>query len=508
MVKDIYLYNHYDQYDRVSRRMLEESLETYDLYSENLSVINQVAYFYYQRNDFYHALDFVLKAHALTITYNYPNEYYFTIKLTGDIYYKLGAFESASKYYMMALNQTGDIDTNRKKCDILCSLSATYLESGILDLATDYGVEALQMAELLEEDLLIGNANLELCRIHRKRRLGDKALKFGLKSVEMYKKTEDQRGLALIYLEIASIYANQKDMMLSMNFYEKALGISMDIGFEEGIIHSNYLLGSLMFKEGNTGKALIVLEEALEVSRRNSLGTHKVDLYYLLSEIYAETGEFELAYNAYKTGTELNEHIRSERHRERIYQLQNEFNMSLKDQQLKHYKEENQTLERRNKELTEEVIRDPLTHLLNRRGLRNAISGIEYLAKDTLILCDIDDFKQINDQYGHPCGDVLLQSISDLMVKYSGEKDLIARWGGEEFLILLPDTSMEAAVEYAQRMMNRIALEEFGCDDHSFRVTMTFGIASMIGDFETSIHLADQRLYEGKGNGKNQVVFK
>ncbi len=508
MVKEVYLYNHYDQFERVSRRMLEESLETYELYKENLSVINQVAYFYFQRNDLYHALDFVLKAHALTITVNYPNEYYFTIKLTGDIYYKLGAFESASKYYMMALNQTGDIDTNRKKCDILCSLCETYRRSGVLDLATDYGVEALQIAELMEDDQLIGNANLELCSIHLNRRLSDKALKFGLKAVETYKKVDDKKGLALIYLEIATIYANNKDMVLSMNFYEKALGLSMDIGFEEGIIRSNYLLGNLMFKEGNIGKALIVLEEALEISRRNSLGVYKVELYYLLSEVYAEIGEFELAYNAYKTGTELNEHIRSEGHRERIYQLQNEYNMSVKEQQLRHYREENQTLEKLNKELTEEVIRDPLTHLLNRRGLRNAIGGLKYLARDTLILCDIDDFKQINDRFGHPCGDVLLQNISELMVGYSSEYDMIARWGGEEFLILLPDTSLEAGVEYAQKLMNRIATKEFGCEEHSFRVTMTFGVASMIGDFETSIHLADQRLYEGKRNGKNQVVFK
>lgn len=507
MLKDVMMYNHYDQYDRVSRRMLDESLETYHLYRENLSVINQVAYFYYQLNDFYNALDFVLKGHGLKST-NFPNEYYFTIKLTGDIYRKLGAFESAIQYYMIALKNLGNLDTKRKQCNLLRLLSTVYTESGVYDLATDYGVESLQMAELIQDNRLIGDANLALCRIQLRRKLADKALKYGLKAVEMYRSVDYQKGLALINLEIASIYAYNKDNVLSMSFYKKALGISMDIGFEAGIVHSNYLLGSLLFKEGHQTKALLILEEALDVSRRNGVQKHKVDLYYLLSEIYAAGGDFELAYNAYKTGTELNEHIRSEKHKERIFKLQNEYNLYLKEQQLEHYREENMSLEKRNKELTEEVIRDPLTHLLNRRGLRNAIAGFSYSGQHTLMLCDIDDFKLINDQYGHPCGDILLKSISELMERYSDDNALIARWGGEEFLILLQKTTLEAGVEYAQKMMNRIAFEEFGCDEHTFRVTMTFGVASLIGDFETSIHLADQRLYQGKRDGKNRVIFK
>jgi len=508
MIQEVYSYDHYHSYERTTKRMIEEGLEAYQLYRENLSVINQLAYSYYYVGDYFKALDYTLKAHALRDIGPDKDEYYFTLKLTGDIYRKLSIHESAVNYYMKALKNIGPSDTKRKRCDVLRHMATVYTEINTLDLATDYGVEALQMAELFEDQGLIGDANLALCRIHLARRLNDKALKFGLKAVEMYKATNRQKGLVLVYLEIASIYANNNDYILAQNFYERALTISTEINFESGIIFSNYLLGKLLYRRGYARRAQAILEDALEISRRHNIQKHKVDLYYLLSDIYAGNEEFELAYNAYKTGTELNEHLRSDKHKEKIYKLQNEYNLYVKELQLKHYKEENMTLELKNRQLTQEVIRDPLTGLLNRRGLKNSIAGLSYGGNHIIILSDIDDFKFVNDEYGHPCGDVLLKGISRLLSMNSKSNYRVSRWGGEEFLMVLPSTTLEAGVEYAYDMLTKISNETFLYQEHKFNVTMTFGLAPLIGDFETSIHLADQRLYEGKGNGKNQVVYQ
>ena len=507
-MKVIYNYDLYSQYERTTNRLIDEGLEAYQLYKDNLSIINRVAFCYYYVDDYFDALDYVLKAHNLLKVSKNTNEYYYTLKLSGDIYRKLGISKTSITYYMDALKYLGSEDAKRKRCDILRRISSVYTDTRTLDLATDYAVEALQLAELLHDDRLIADANLSLCRVNSFRKLFDKSLKFGLKALEVYRQINETKGLVLSYLELASIYAYQNDFDLSKNFYEKALMLATNIDYTSGIIFANYLLGRLLYKKGNVERALFILEEALAQSRRLNFNSHKVKLYYLLSDLYAEMGDYELAYNAYKTGAELKEHLSSDRNKERIYQLQNEYNLFVKEKQLKQYMEDNVFLEKKNRQLNEEVQSDALTNLLNRRGLRRAINNLGFDGSHKIILCDIDDFKHVNDEFGHPCGDVLLKEISRLFKDNSKSNYRIARWGGEEFLIVLPSSTIETAIEYGMNLLKRIEARIFKYKDKEFSVTMTCGVAPLIGDFETSIHLVDQRLYEGKRNGKNQVVYE
>lgn len=507
-VENVYKYNFYSRYQQATKRAVDDGLEAYNLYKNNLSIINQVAYSYYYVNDYFNSLDFVLKGLNLDDGYKTNEECYYTNKLAGDIYRKLGISNSAISYYNIAIEKIGNQDKQRKKCDILRHLAMVYTDSRTLDLATDYAVEALQLAELIRDDKLIGDANLVLCRIYSYRKLFDKSLKFGLKSLEMFKKLDYSKGMVLSFLELASIYAYQNDPELSKNFYERAQLLSEEINYSSGIVFSNYLLGRLLYNQGNKERALYILEQALGESRRLNFHSHKVKLYYLLSDLYADSHDYELAYNAYKTGTELKNHQSSERNRERIYQLQNEYNLFVKEKQIKQYKEENVNLEKMNRQLNEEVQLDALTSLLNRRGLRRSIQNFGFDGSHMIVLSDIDNFKLINDEYGHPCGDVLLKGIAKIFKDNSKGNVRIARWGGEEFLMVLPMTTIEACVEYTNGILKKISEHIFEYNGQEFSVTMTFGIAPLIGDFETSIHLADQRLYFGKRHGKNKVIYK
>ncbi len=507
-IENVYKYDFYKRYERATRHGIDDALEAYKLYQNNLSIINQVAHSYYYVNDYFNALDFILKGLNLEERYKSIEECYYTNKLAGDIYRKLGITNSSITYYNEAIKKISDQDSQRKRCDLLRHLSMVYTDTRTLDLATDYAVEALQLAELIREDKLIGDANLALCRIYSYRKLFDKSLKFGLKSIEMFKKLKESKAMVLTYLELASIYAYQNNPELSKTFYERAQFLSEEINYSSGIVFSNYLLGRLLYKQGNKERALYILEQALDESRRLNFHSHKVKLYYLLSDLYADSQDYELAYNAYKVGTELKNHQSSERNRERIYQLQNDYNLFVKEKQLKQYIEENVNLEKMNRQLNEEVKLDALTSLLNRRGLKRSIQNLGFDGSHMIVLSDIDNFKLINDEFGHPCGDVLLKGISKIFRDNSKSGVRIARWGGEEFLMVLPMTTIEACVEYTSTILKKVSHNTFDYKDHEFSVTMTFGIAPLIGDFETSIHLADQRLYYGKRNGKNQVVYK
>lgn len=169
-------------------------------------------------------------------------------------------------------------------------------------------------------------------------------------------------------------------------------------------------------------------------------------------------------------------------------------------------------MESEQERLEDEASYDPLTHFLNRRSMderlnlthRNAIiNDIPY----SLIMADIDHFKQFNDSYGHDCGDFVLQNISKIMTAQIRSKDSACRWGGEEFLILVND-GPEIAVEVAERIRSAIETHEFYYEGKTLHVTITLGVSGYYSSskVKTLIEIADKRLYKGKENGRNQVV--
>jgi diguanylate cyclase (GGDEF)-like protein len=126
-----------------------------------------------------------------------------------------------------------------------------------------------------------------------------------------------------------------------------------------------------------------------------------------------------------------------------------------------------------------------------------------------VVLGDIDDFKSVNDQYGHDCGDFALVNISSLMKSMVRKQDIIGRWGGEEFILLLPESPLDGGKRVAEEIRKKIAANTFNFNGNKFSVTMTFGISEFnaTSDIDTCIKKADEALYSGKQKGKNCVVL-
>lgn len=154
---------------------------------------------------------------------------------------------------------------------------------------------------------------------------------------------------------------------------------------------------------------------------------------------------------------------------------------------------------------------DPLTGLYNRRNGTEALelamhkyqeSGKNYL----VVIGDIDDFKRLNDTYGHPAGDQVLRELSEIFQTCMQGKGVAARWGGEEFLFIYSDR--EGALHALENMMEKIRGVQICYGEQKIQVTMTFGAAACeAGDTtESLIKRADDRLYFGKANGKNRIV--
>jgi diguanylate cyclase (GGDEF)-like protein len=160
-----------------------------------------------------------------------------------------------------------------------------------------------------------------------------------------------------------------------------------------------------------------------------------------------------------------------------------------------------------------QAVTDELTGLVNRRrfmtALESEIARASRIVPPALILADLDDFKLVNDAFGHPIGDELLQSFARAMLECVRDIDIPARLGGEEFSVLLPETPLAGAVAVAerlQRLLTRSPLLER--DGRSIRATASFGVAELV-EGETADELlrrADAALYRAKAEGKNTVV--
>ena len=126
----------------------------------------------------------------------------------------------------------------------------------------------------------------------------------------------------------------------------------------------------------------------------------------------------------------------------------------------------------------------------------------------SVIMGDIDHFKEINDLFGHDSGDIILENLADIMKKTLRSQDIISRWGGEEFLILLPETPLTGAQCAAEKLRQKIMDHVHHIRDMEFNVTITFGVCEVKSDFDTEICIkrADNALYQGKESGRNRVM--
>lgn len=187
---------------------------------------------------------------------------------------------------------------------------------------------------------------------------------------------------------------------------------------------------------------------------------------------------------------------------------------------LLHQREEAESSQEKIKKLQEELTQlseavrmDQLTGVLNRRGLDDALTTeISRFGRGggplTLALLDIDNFKNLNDTYGHHVGDAALKHLANVVKKTIRPTDIVTRLGGEEFVILLPDTNIEEAVITMTRLQRTLTKEYFLGNNERLLITFSAGVALFKKEEEQTslIHRADQAMYLAKKSGKNRVM--
>lgn len=195
---------------------------------------------------------------------------------------------------------------------------------------------------------------------------------------------------------------------------------------------------------------------------------------------------------------------------QRLVQLQSE--LAFDRDQLVRFSSE---LSAANQRLQQLALTDVLTGLPNRRA------ALEHLEREwalsqrrdrplTCMMIDIDHFKAINDQFGHPIGDEALKSLAHVLRQAARTQDVVCRLGGEEFLVICPDTTMDAAFQAAERLRNNVAALRLNCVHPPLNMTISIGIASKrdtMKSVDALLSATDQRLYQAKQTGRNRTMY-
>lgn len=186
--------------------------------------------------------------------------------------------------------------------------------------------------------------------------------------------------------------------------------------------------------------------------------------------------------------------------------------MKKEDEEIEKLRQKVHFLEGKLKQLSKEVKTDFLTDIANKKAVMDELKKQESIYKRygtnySVVFFDIDHFKNINDTYGHDAGDVILKSLGLLFKRYARDIDMIGRFGGEEFVAILPNTDKEGAYKFAEKLRQIIQKTKFMYKNTRIDVTVSGGVASRneTNSSEETLKLADKRLYLAKRNGRNRV---
>jgi diguanylate cyclase (GGDEF)-like protein len=361
---------------------------------------------------------------------------------------------------------------------------------------------------------------------------------------------------------IASSHFHIDDFEMAEYYNEQLKQMAKINGFEKSQVEAMLMDANLYLEKQQLQLAHQSLDKAEQLADKLQMEAEKTEIYQIRTDIHVQQEHFQEALHYHKMYTERRMDELEDENRRQILvsqawfdsqekqktldQLQRqkaEQNLKLKEQlytertlsagilaatfivlilliliyQAKKSRlsavEKSRFLSKAVAKAEKDARQDALTGLLNRRGFMELLEHEHLQMKYqhnqlTLILADIDHFKIINDKYGHECGDKALKKVADFLKHNIRDGDHISRWGGEEFLIMMPNTDSEAATHLTERIRKRLSETIFGCTPHQITLTMTFGV-SQCTTYETVKHCisrADNALYRGKASGRNTVT--
>ena len=483
--------------------------------------------------------------------------------LYGCIYANFGDYEKAVEHSLRAINLFTACGNLREMASAHNNLGIVYFKAKDWEKALRHYGEALGVARRNGDRRLVSNILNNLGVLYYEQDDYEKALQYYLQSLDLERALESELGVAIALGNIGGVYEKQGLKEKALAAYRESLAVSRKKDDRWGVANNLLTIGRVLGSKGQFAAALASAKEGLAEAEAIKSKELESDGFETLSGIYEAAGDYRNALDSFKSYWKKEQEVFNEETRKRMGDLRTQYEISRRAGEIELLKKDsailslevsrghvlhtgllsglvmaaglvfllfnrnrlkaraNADIQRKNEELRdayqklEEAARtDPLTRLSNRRHVMELAQAESFRFERShrpfcVVLGDIDHFKAVNDTYGHDAGDFVLSSVSTLMRTELRKQDAVGRWGGEEFLWILPETGEEGALKVAERVRQRIETSPLAYDGKTLRITMTFGVACYDAEsgFEDCVRQADAALYRGKEGGRNRVVL-
>lgn len=424
-----------------------------------------------------------------------------------------GNFKMALEYYFKTIPIWEKLDDHLHLANTLNNLGIVYEKDHDYDRALEYHHKALHIWEKEPESLQLAGSYNNIGIVYEKQEAHSEALVYYLKSLKIKEKFDDKRSLAITYLNAGNSYVNLENFSKASTYLMDSLEIFKELDEKYGLAVVQNSIARIQSSQGENAKALKLLKENLELIQENGLRDQEYSCMEYIGEIYEKRDDYKVALNWYKKSVKLQQELFSEEKSRQVAEMQAKFDLESKEREAEIYRLKNIELAEAYKQVEQLARRDGLTGLPNRRDMLEALESEMKRQRrsgkiSTIIISDLDKFKQTNDQFGHLAGDYVLKEVGQLLINNLRGQDKVCRWGGEEFLFLLPETELSGGLKVAENLRNKLDTYQFNYKEQQIPVTMTFGVTELKSgaDLESILKQADGALYYGKAKGRNQVT--
>ncbi len=469
-----------------------------------------------------------------------PEKISYAYNVIGLLLKKKGKYKEALDSMFLSLEIARQINNGHRMAVAYSNIGLIFRIFKFYDKSIYYHKKSIEAENQWNKDADFTKDYINIAMCYENKKDYENALFYYKKALDSSKKHNALYERVIIYNNLGAFYIDRGADDKAFFYYKKALELSKKGNYDDILPYIYSGMGELFLHKKELKKALKYELMALHINKEDIL---KKEVYRLLSKIYLELEDSENAkkyFNLYLKSTEsrtpqliyreferliVSSEIEKAKQRIEIYKREKKIQKQIIEILillfsiaflvgivfiLKYYYSN-----KVNKLLEELSRRDPLTKLDNRRAV---IEKLEFELKKSkrtgekkvIGICDIDDFKRVNDTYGHNAGDDVLKGVSNILRENLREVDIKGRWGGEEFIVVLNNTSIEDGKRVFEKLKDNVSSMNFHCEGKRFSITITCGICE-ISDFSKTINeyidCADKLLYYGKKAGKNRVVF-
>jgi len=489
--------------------------------SGTAQALNQLGNIADDLGQYYQAIDDYLRSLRLAEQLGDPGRIARLQNNIGIIHFKLKEYDAALASYGQAMAFEAGQGNQRRLANLENNIGLVHFEQKHFAEAAEHYRRALELERRLGSPSGVGNSLTSLGEVEQALGKPEQAIALYRQALPLAVEARDSWGEALIHADLAASLAATGRLAEAHDEAEKSLELARTTAAPDLEMTSRRALADILARRGRPVEALTQFRAYHDLYERT-----------FNDETRRRTGDLQARYEAERHRRE----VEALRQQQTIQDLQADRNRLLIRAlglgllllaalvvvvlgNLRHKARANALIAHQNEELTdayhrlEEAARtDPLTRLANRRDVHERLENERVRSERShkafaIVLSDIDHFKAINDRWGHEAGDRVLVAVAETMRRTLRKQDVVGRWGGEEFIWVLPETPLEGARLLAEKIRALIHEQSVRLGETEIRVTLTFGVSAYDHpmDFEHCIRLADQALYRGKEAGRDRV---